>query len=77
MAGDFDCAPLESIRDAFYIYLCDVRDMCESYAAAAQAFQQGQAGIGSKMASKGNASGTSMNKHSDTLTDLINNLSKR
>ena len=85
MAGDLmsqalalhPSAPLESIKDAFYIYLCDVRDMCESYAAAAQAFQQGQSGIGTKMASRGNESATSMNKHSDTLIDLMNNLSKR
>jgi len=34
-------APFEPIKEAFYTYLYDVRDMCESYAEAAQLFSRG------------------------------------
>ena len=67
---------LEPIKEGYSTYLLDAKNMFENYKSAAEAFQQGQENIGVKMASYGNANATTMNEHTDRLTNLFNELSK-
>jgi hypothetical protein len=64
------------VFEGYYTYLLDAKNMFENYKAAAEAFQQGQASIGAKMASRGNASANTMNEDTDRLTGLMNSLAK-